>query len=141
MIPVRFWARPQKKCRKMVFLHFFATIFTPMKFLLHKILVLIIGVCFLSAYFEFNDAEKNQNYENETHTYISAEKQTSNFSIKKLDKNPIVFFKFETVISRHFFEKQTAKVYPLFPIITQQLFLRHSVFLIWFYALLFGVLI
>ena len=101
-----------------------------MKLFLNKILVVIIGVCFLSAYFEFNDAEKKQNYEKETHTYISAEKQTSNFSIKKLDKNPIVFFKFETVISKRFSEKQTAKVYPPPPVITQQLFLRHSVFLI-----------
>lgn len=101
-----------------------------MKLFLNKILVVIIGICFLSAYFEFNDAEKKQNYEKETHTSISAEKQTSNFSIKKLDKNPIVFLPFETIISKHFSEKQTAKVYPLFPIITQQLFLKYSVFLI-----------
>ena len=101
-----------------------------MKFFLHKILVVIIGVCFLSSYFEFNDAEKKQNYEKETHTYISAEKQTSNISLKKLDKNPIVFLNFETVISKRFSEKQTVKFYPPPPVITQQLFLRHSVFLI-----------
>ena len=101
-----------------------------MKLFLNKILVVIIGVCFLSAYFEFNDVEKKQNYEKETHTYISAEKQTSNFSIKKLEKDPIVFLKFETVISKRFSEKQTVKVYLPPPIITQQLFLRHSVFLI-----------
>ena len=101
-----------------------------MKSFLSKIFVVIIGVCFLSAYFEFNDAEKNQNYEKETHTYISAEKQTSNFSIKKLDKSPIVFLLFETIISKRFSEKQATKVYPRPPIITQQLFLRHSVFLI-----------
>lgn len=101
-----------------------------MKLFLSKILVLIIGVCFLSAYFEFNDAEKKQNYEKEAHTYISAEKQASNFSLKKLEKNLIVFLPFETIISRHFSEKQTAKVYPPPPVITQQLFLRYSVFLI-----------
>ena len=101
-----------------------------MKFLLHKFLIVLIGVCFLSAYFEFNDAEKKQNYEKETHTPISAEKQTSNFSIKKLEKNLIVILKFETIVSKRFSEKQTAKVYPPFPVITQQLFLRHSVFLI-----------
>ena len=101
-----------------------------MKLFLHKIIVLVIGVSFLSAYFEFNDVEKKQNYEKEIHTYISAEKQTANFSIKKLEKDPIVFLKFETVISKRFSEKQTAKVYLTPPIITQQLFLQHSVFLI-----------
>ncbi len=101
-----------------------------MKFFLHKILVVIIGVCFLSAYFEFNDVEKKQNYEKETHTYISAEKQAHIFSIKKIEKNPIVFLNFETVISKRFSEKQIAKVYSPPPIITQQLFLKHSVFLI-----------
>ncbi len=101
-----------------------------MKLFLSKILVVIIGVCFLSAYFEVNDAEKKQNYEKETHTYISAEKQTPNFSVKKLDKNPIIFLSFETIISKRFSEEQAAKVYPPPPIITQQLFLRHSVFLI-----------
>lgn len=101
-----------------------------MKLFLHKILVIIIGVCFLSAYFEFNDTEKKQNYEKETHTYISAEKQTSNCSFKKIDKNSIVFLNFETIISKRFPEKQTAQVYPPPPVITQQLFLKHSVFLI-----------
>ena len=71
-----------------------------MKLFLNKILVVIVGVCFLSAYFEFNDAEKKQNYEKETHTYISAEKQAHIFSIKKIEKNPIVFLNFETVISK-----------------------------------------
>ena len=101
-----------------------------MKLFLNKILVAIIGVCFLSAYFELNDVEKKQNYEKESHIYISAEKQTSNFSLKKLEKPPIVFLPFETITSRYFSERQTAKVYPPPPIITQQLFLRYSVFLI-----------
>ncbi len=101
----------------------------PVNLFLNKILVVIIGVCFFSAYFECNDAEKKQNYEKETNTYISAEKQTSNFSIKKLEKDPITFLKFEMVISKRFCEKK-AKVYPPFPVIIQKLFLRHSVFLI-----------
>lgn len=101
-----------------------------MKLFLKKIFVVLIGVCFLSAYFEFNDAEKKQNYDKETHTSLSAEKQTSKFSIKKLEKKPIIFFKFETIVSKRFSEKQIAKVYLPFPVITQKLFLRHSVFII-----------
>ena len=54
-----------------------------MKFFLHKILVLIIGVCLLSAYFEFNDAEKKQNYEKESHSFVIS-KTTDHFKLTSL---------------------------------------------------------
>lgn len=102
-----------------------------MKLFIHKIIVLVIGVCFLSAYFEFNDAEKKQNYEKESHAYAISVKQTDNHSIKQPEKNTVneLFCELSVKYIRSS-EKQSTNFYPPPPLNESRLFLRYSVFLI-----------
>ena len=102
-----------------------------MKLFLRKIIVLVIGVCFLSAYFEFNEAEKKQNYEKESHAYAISVKQTQDHSIKQPEKNTEneLFCELSTKCIGSC-EKQNANIYPSPPLNESRLFLRHSVFLI-----------
>ena len=102
-----------------------------MKLVIHKIIVLVIGVCFLSAYFEFNEAEKKQNYEKESHAYAISVKQTDNHSIKQPEKNTINEFFCELHVKCiRSSEKQSTTFYPPPPLNESRLFLLHSVFLI-----------
>ena len=102
-----------------------------MKSLLHKMLTLIIGVCFLSAYFEFNEAEKKQNYEKESHTYTTSAKETQNHSIKSPAKYiaPEFFCELSVKCLRSC-QKNNKEFYPPPPLNEGRLFLRHSAFLI-----------
>lgn len=102
-----------------------------MKLVIHKIVILVIGVCFLSAYFEFNEAEKKQNYEKESHAYAISVKQTDNHSIKQPEKNTVNELFCELHVKCiHSCEQQKEKFYPSPPLNESRLFLRHSVFLI-----------
>lgn len=102
-----------------------------MEFSLHKMFVLIIGVCFFSAYFEFNDAEKNQNYEKESHIFVASVKHDVSASFKQIEKAVISFFQWEqTLVSISEGQKQITSFDTSPPLLSGKLFLQHSVFLI-----------
>lgn len=108
-----------------------------MKLFLHKIIVIVIGVSFLSAYFEFNEAEKKQNFEKESHAYAISVKQTQSHSIKQPEKNTANEFLYEFSIKYVICcKRQNQESYSSPPLTERRLFLRHSVFLIWYFSIM-----
>ena len=102
-----------------------------MKSLSHKILILIIGVCFLSAYFEFNDAEKKQNYEKESHSFVTSVKYNVSASSKQIEKAVVPFFQWEQILVSISEGKRQIVSFDSSPhLLSRKLYLQHSVFLI-----------
>lgn len=102
-----------------------------MKSLLHKTLALIIGLCFLSAYFEFNDAEKKTNYEKESHCFVASVKHNVSAFTKQIEKAVIPFFQWAQALVRIPEEHRQSASFDSFPPkLSRKLFLQHSVFLI-----------
>ncbi|MBC7511378.1 MAG: hypothetical protein H7320_21920 [Ferruginibacter sp.] len=62
-----------------------------------KILLLsLLSCCYLNTVFEFSDAEKKSNFENESHTYIQQDNHELNVNYAKTVKQPD-----SDIISRH----------------------------------------
>ena len=71
-----------------------------MKSIFKIILLTLISCCYLNTVFEFSDAEKKANFENETHSYIQQDNQNLNITytktVKQLDN---AFISWQTEIT------------------------------------------
>ena len=139
-MPVSFTANPTQPHKPTQFASHFAFaqlhknrlrlhIFDPMKIKLFKIFLLLTGFCYLMQTLEMDSKEVKQNYEKETHTYISCTKTTDTFNFTAPTADITNDFSYT-----HFISPTTQKVFSNFfldePDPPQKFFILHSVFLI-----------
>ena len=91
--------------------------------------LLLTGICYLMQTMELDGNERKQNYEKETHTYISCTKTTETFNLTSPTADIAIDF-----LYHNFFipttETISSEIYFKDPDPPQRLYLRHSVFLI-----------
>lgn len=105
-----------------------------MKYFLKYFLVLLVSICYFNSVFEFDSKECRQNYENETHVYTNAEKDTKTITVKSVNQ-PDDFYLVVNVCHRYLVasDKGTKPSFALYnspPPKPDKLYLFYSVLLI-----------
>ncbi len=101
-----------------------------MKIIISKILLLFIGICFVSSILELEGKECKQNYDKEQHSFISSDKSTSINSIKIIKEVAIIKPILSFLTEAYFFDYQAAKINAPPPKSQQRLFIKNSSLLI-----------
>lgn len=101
-----------------------------MKLLFSKILILFIGICFVSSILELDVKERKQNYEKEQHSFVSSDKSTINHSVKIIKEEAIVKSILSIFQAEYFLDYQVAKLNAPPPKSQQKIFIKNSSLLI-----------